>query len=339
MFPDPGEVLLLWQPPQRALPPPVPLKKLRQGSNPGFVGLERRLSAPPGCHGNGTGPRPSARRKQVREPPSSPPSAHGTSSLYQQEVSIAPDGALCTRKPRRRKVSISVAWRPVRKMLRPISKYHLLTTSLVVFWSVQGFVTGQKNSTLIFTKDNNIRNCSCASDIRDCDYSLANLICSCKTVLQQTISRATPGPSYSSDLTLWFSDTAALSLLLNFTSVHNLKLSLCGTAPLPSEYLAVLGLRRLRIHSSAAINAPDQSLIIHNMSNRITKDGSDMEPSKSKNLFYISYLDTALFNGYSSLKSYSVVNVSSISDHFPNLPYCNTITDAPDQTYIVTLIY
>nr|XP_033803539.1 uncharacterized protein C21orf62 homolog [Geotrypetes seraphini]XP_033803540.1 uncharacterized protein C21orf62 homolog [Geotrypetes seraphini]XP_033803541.1 uncharacterized protein C21orf62 homolog [Geotrypetes seraphini] len=226
-------------------------------------------------------------------------------------------------------------------MLRPISKYHLMTTSLLIFWSVHGFVTGQKNTTLIFAKDDNIRNCSCATDIRDCDYSLANLVCSCKTVLQQAISRATPGPSYSSDLTLWFSDTTSLSLLLNFTSVHNLKLSLCGTTPLPSVYLAVLGLRRLRIHSSAATAAPDQSLVIHNLSDRITKDESDLEPRESKNLFYISYLDTALFNGHSLLKSYSVVNVSRISDHFPNLPYSNTITDAPspDQTYIVTLIY
>ncbi|XP_029459433.1 uncharacterized protein C21orf62 homolog [Rhinatrema bivittatum] len=228
---------------------------------------------------------------------------------------------------------------PVRKMLGPLTKHHLLRTGLLVFWIAHNFVAGQKNTTLIFTRDNNIRNCSCSSDVQDCDYSLANLICSCKTVLQHTISRATPGPSYSSELTLWFSDTSALALLLNFTSVHDLKLSLCGAAPLPSEYLAVLGLRRLRVHSSAATNAPDQSLVIYNISDRTAKDGPKQEARESKNFFYISYLDTALFNGYSLLKSYSVVNVSSISDHFPNLPYSNTITDVPNQTYIVTLIY
>lgn len=51
------------------------------------------------------------------------------------------------------------------------------------------FTKGQKYGTLIPTKGNTIQNRSCP-DIRDCDCSLANLMCSCKAVLPLDVEQA-----------------------------------------------------------------------------------------------------------------------------------------------------
>ncbi|KAG8450244.1 hypothetical protein GDO86_002770 [Hymenochirus boettgeri] len=184
-------------------------------------------------------------------------------------------------------------------------------------------VTGQ-NSTILFVSDtNNIRNCSCSTDIRNCDYSLANLMCNCRTAPFH------PRTTYTGRLIVWFSDTSTLGQLLNFTFVRDLKLSSCGPSPLPADYLAIVGLQRLCIY---AANLTERRLSIYNNA-KSTTEGPSQHPTE----VYISYLDTSLFNGQ-NLKSFSVENVRDISKHFPNLPYPSVIS-VTDKSYVVTIIY
>ncbi|CAI9607603.1 unnamed protein product [Staurois parvus] len=210
--------------------------------------------------------------------------------------------------------------------------HHLLLLGFLGLCSISSLVLSQ-NHTLIFSKDNNIRNCSCSSNIHNCDYNLANLECSCKTVLpkNKTGSRL----SYSGNLTIWFSDTSTLGKLVNFTFVQNLKLSLCGTTVLPTDYLAILGLRHLRVQAEAMA---EQSVIIYSSSDQKVKDGPCPTSRDNQSQLHISYLDTSVFNGLPLIKSYSVENISSVLEHFPNLPLSNVITTT-DTSYVVTLIY
>nr|XP_004654500.2 uncharacterized protein C21orf62 homolog [Jaculus jaculus]XP_045006479.1 uncharacterized protein C21orf62 homolog [Jaculus jaculus]XP_045006480.1 uncharacterized protein C21orf62 homolog [Jaculus jaculus]XP_045006481.1 uncharacterized protein C21orf62 homolog [Jaculus jaculus]XP_045006482.1 uncharacterized protein C21orf62 homolog [Jaculus jaculus]XP_045006483.1 uncharacterized protein C21orf62 homolog [Jaculus jaculus]XP_045006484.1 uncharacterized protein C21orf62 homolog [Jaculus jaculu len=207
-------------------------------------------------------------------------------------------------------------------MARPSRSCLLLLSALGIF-ALDCFTKGQ-NSTLIFTKENTTRNCSCPADIRDCDYSLANLICSCKTVLPFAMEPT----SYHSHLTIWFTDTSALGRLLNFTLVRDLKLSLCSSNILPTEYLAVCGLKRLRVSTEAKHSSPEQSLLIHG--------GGD---KGWQNCMFISFLDMALFNRDLSLRSYSVENISSIASDFPDFSYFKTFPVPSHGSYIVTVIY
>ncbi|XP_010583556.1 exosomal polycystin-1-interacting protein [Haliaeetus albicilla] len=196
------------------------------------------------------------------------------------------------------------------------------------------FVRSQKNHTLIFTKENTIRNCSCSADIRDCDYCLANLMCNCKTVLPSTMEKTT----YNSHLTIWFTDTSVLEMLLNFTRVWDLKLSFCGTAPLPTEYLAIWGLRKLRVKKVKG-RFPEQSVTIYSSSSNEKENSLAVHNKDRQMLVYISFLDTSLFNGYSLLKSYSVEDVSSIMEHFPSLLYSDVFSTSDNKSYVVTFIY
>ncbi|XP_025964343.2 exosomal polycystin-1-interacting protein [Dromaius novaehollandiae] len=197
------------------------------------------------------------------------------------------------------------------------------------------FVRSQKNHTLIFTRESTIRNCSCLADIRDCDYSLANLMCNCKTVLPSTMEKT----SYNSNLTIWFTDTSGLEMVLNFTRVCDLKLSFCGTTPLPTEYLIIWGLRKLRVNNKVKGQFPEQSVTIYSSSNNEKGDPFAMHNKDRQMLVYISFLDTSLFNGYSLLKSYSVENVSSITEHFPSLLYSDAFSTSDNKSYVVTFIY
>ncbi|KFQ23582.1 Uncharacterized protein C21orf62, partial [Merops nubicus] len=196
------------------------------------------------------------------------------------------------------------------------------------------FVRSQKNHTLIFSKENTIRNCSCSVDIRDCDYCLANLMCNCKTVLPSTMVKTT----YNSHLTIWFTDTSVLEMVLNFTRVWDLKLSFCGTTPLPTEYLAIWGLRKLRIKKVKGL-FPEQSVTIYSSSTNRKDDSLAVHKKDRQMLAYISFLDTSLFNGYSLLKSYSVENVTSITEHFSNLLYSDVFSTSDNKSYVVTFIY
>ncbi|XP_064323114.1 polycystin-1-interacting protein 1 [Phalacrocorax carbo] len=196
------------------------------------------------------------------------------------------------------------------------------------------FVRSQKNHTLIFTKENTIRNCSCSADIRDCDYCLANLMCNCKTVLPSTMEKTT----YSSHLTIWFTDTSMLEMLLNFTRVWDLKLSFCGTTPLPTEYLAIWGLRKLRVNKVMG-GFPEQSVTIYSSSNNKKEDSLAVHNKDRQPLVHISFLDTSFFNGYSLLKSYSVENISNVTEHFPSLLYSDVFSTSDNESYVVTFIY
>ncbi|XP_074839546.1 exosomal polycystin-1-interacting protein [Carettochelys insculpta] len=216
----------------------------------------------------------------------------------------------------------------------PCHKHYFLLVGFLGF-CLNSSARSQKNKTLIFTKENTIRNCSCSAEIHDCDYSLANLMCSCKTILPYTIDRG----SYHSDLTVWFTDTAVLGMLLNFTVVHYLKLSLCGTTPLPKEYLAILGLKKLRINSEVKGQFLEQNLTIYNSGDNEMRDKLKVLRKDKQMFLYISVLDTSLFNRFSLLKSYSVENVSSITDRFPSLPYSEMFSTTSNKSYVVTFIY
>nr|XP_056714658.1 uncharacterized protein C21orf62 homolog [Euleptes europaea] len=200
---------------------------------------------------------------------------------------------------------------------------------------VERFVQGQKNNTVIFTRENTIRNCTCPDDIgnNDCDYILANLICNCKTVLPNTIDK-----TYYNNLTIWFTDTVMLGMLLNFSAVYDLKLSLCGSVPLSTEYLTIWGLRRLQIKTKHNGQLQEQSLTIFSSYDNDVQDKLKMQCKGRQMINYISVLYTSLFNSYSPLKSYSVENISNVTDHFPSLPYSDIFT-TNNKRYVITFIY
>ncbi|XP_062983651.1 polycystin-1-interacting protein 1 [Elgaria multicarinata webbii] len=224
---------------------------------------------------------------------------------------------------------------PIIMMAVFTQRHHLFLVGFLSF-CVDSFAQGQKNNTLIFTKENTIRNCTCPNDIskNDCDYSLANLICNCKTVLPYTIDK-----TYYDNLTIWFTETFMLGMLLNFTAVDDLKLSLCGTIPLSTKYLTIWGVRQLQIRSEINGQLQEQSLTIYS-SRDSGKQGKLKMPCKERDMItHIAVLDTSLFNGYGPLKSYSVENVSNITDHFPHLPYLDTFFTMNNKSCIVTFIY
>ncbi|XP_008265407.1 exosomal polycystin-1-interacting protein isoform X2 [Oryctolagus cuniculus] len=209
----------------------------------------------------------------------------------------------------------------------PPSGHCLLLLGTLGVFVLQRGTAGQKNSTLILARENAIRNCTCSADIRDCDYSLANLMCSCKTALPLAVERA----SYHGHLTVWFTDTSALGRLLNFTLVQDLKLALCSTNTLPAAYLAICGLRRLRINTESKYASAEQSLLI--------RGGGDGDTEGWPSCLHISFLDVALFNRDSSLKSYSVENVTSTAHDFPDFSYFKTFPVASNASCVVTVIY
>uniref|UniRef100_A0A286XPJ9 Exosomal polycystin 1 interacting protein n=1 Tax=Cavia porcellus TaxID=10141 RepID=A0A286XPJ9_CAVPO len=181
------------------------------------------------------------------------------------------------------------------------SRHSLLLIGALSIFTFDCFTEGQKNSTLIFTKQNTIRNCSCS----------------------QT--------SYSGHLTIWFTDSSVLGRLLNFTLVQDLKLSLCSSNTLPTKYLAICGLKRLRISTEAKYPFPEQSLLIHRLPTSLHKD--------QQTCMYISFLDVALFNRDSSLKSYSIENIASIASDFPDFSYFKAFPMSNNKSYVVTVIY
>lgn len=207
------------------------------------------------------------------------------------------------------------------------SSFCLLLGALGIF-ALDRFAEGQSR-TLIFTKGNTIRNCSCPADIRDCDYSLANLMCSCKSVLPLAMEQT----SYHGHLTIWFTDISTLGHLLKFTLVQDLKLSLCGSNTFPTKYLAVCGLKRLHINTEAKHPSGEQSILIHN-----GREGSSLYKGWQTRVF-ISLLDVALFNRDSSLKSYSIDDISSLTGDFPDFSYFITFPVPNNRSYLVTVIY
>ncbi|XP_052014976.1 uncharacterized protein C21orf62 homolog [Apodemus sylvaticus] len=211
--------------------------------------------------------------------------------------------------------------------MTPRSSFSLLLGVLGIF--ALGHFTEGQNSTLISTEGNSIRNCSCPIDIRDCDYSLANSVCSCKSILPFALEPT----SYHGHLTIWFTDVSTLGHLLKFTLVQDLKLSLCGPDTFPTKYLAICGLKRLCIRTEARHPSREQSLLIHNR-----REGSSLYEGWQAYVF-ISFLDVALFNRDSSLRSYSIDNISSLTRDFPDFSYFKTSPMPNNRSYVVTVIY
>ncbi|KAM9447888.1 exosomal polycystin-1-interacting protein-like isoform 2-T5 [Salvelinus alpinus] len=196
--------------------------------------------------------------------------------------------------------------------------------------------TGPGNSTLLFNSaahGNSLRKCSCSTHIQDCDEALANLLCSCRTMSH---SELTPGGlREQGSLTMWLREPWVLTELLNGSVVPDLRLSYCGPGSLaiPTQYLALFGLRRLRVHIAAqGAPHPEQVLTIASGTEDIEGMGSLASTDPSSSILHVSFLDVALLNGLSSLKAYSVSAppMPTLSKYFPYLPlYPSTALDQP----------
>lgn len=229
----------------------------------------------------------------------------------------------------------------------------LWTLWVLLLPTTVGSSTGPGNSTLLFnsaTHGNSLRKCSCSTNIQDCDEALANLLCSCRTMSH---SELTPGGlREQGSLTMWLREPWVLTELLNGSVVPDLCLSYCGPGSLaiPTQYLALFGLRRLRVHS-AAQGAPhlEQVLTISSRSRDIEGMGclSSTDPASPSSVLHVSFLDVSVLNGLSSLKAYSVSAppMSTLFQHFPHLPlplHPSTSLDQPpepQQDCLLTFIY
>uniref|UniRef100_UPI00398E8469 exosomal polycystin-1-interacting protein-like n=1 Tax=Pristiophorus japonicus TaxID=55135 RepID=UPI00398E8469 len=197
-------------------------------------------------------------------------------------------------------------------------------------------VVRSSNHTLIFQKESNFRNCSCFSSIPDCGFALANLVCNCKTVSSKDIDKASPTFSYGSELVVWVSDTATVGLLLNYSSIPNLRLSLCSPDAVLTEYLVIFGLKKLCVTNRKANAYPLQNITIYSTGGAAVK--SPLQNSTGFS-FYISFLNMALLNGDSKLKAYSVPNVTNMAEYFPDLRYDATSLPSEASSSFVTFIY
>ncbi|KAM4609143.1 exosomal polycystin-1-interacting protein-like [Polymixia lowei] len=210
------------------------------------------------------------------------------------------------------------------------------------------------NTTLLFDSGapgSSLRNCSCSSHVRDCDEALANLLCSCRTVPRSALPPA--GLREPGGLTVWLRESWVLRDLLNRSAVGHLRLSFCGMNPLDSQYLALLGLRTLRIHSAApGVPYPNQEVTVSPVAGGFADGGTppldSLDASPSSSSVHVTLLDTALLNGLSALKAYSVVGprASTLSQHFPNLPLPLTSSDPsdhqapePPRNCVLTFVY
>ncbi|XP_066563163.1 exosomal polycystin-1-interacting protein-like [Amia ocellicauda] len=195
------------------------------------------------------------------------------------------------------------------------------------------------NSTLLYDGSNSIRNCSCASEIQACNYALANILCSCRTIPQSTIITGNIGLTYQGGLTVWVANPWVLNVLVNQSSVQDLRLAACGSSQLSAEYLIVFGLKRLRIFNSAVgAHFPEQVLSIDAVEKSRGKSRAQLSQKLSLP-FQVSFLDVALLNGMSSFKAYSVRNLPSIREFFPYLSVAASPEPADNQQCQVTFIY
>lgn len=177
------------------------------------------------------------------------------------------------------------------------------------------------NATLLFDSGapgGSVRNCSCSAPIQDCDEALANSLCRCHTVLRSALPPA--GLREPEKLTVWVKELWVLEELLNRSMVSHLRLSFCGTKPIKSRYVALLGLRTLRIHSAAPEAAfPTQEITVSPAAGL----SAELEalPFDLSSSLHMTFLDVAVLNGLSALKAYTVVGppAHTFSQHFPHL--------------------
>ncbi|XP_037646820.1 uncharacterized protein C21orf62-like [Sebastes umbrosus] len=213
------------------------------------------------------------------------------------------------------------------------------------------------NTTLLFDSGSppghNLRNCSCSVPVRDCDEALANSLCRCHTVLRSALPPA--GLREPKRLAVWVKELWVLEELLNGSTVCHLRLSFCGIKPMDSQYLALLGLRTLRIHSAAPeAPYPDQEITI-SLAGGVAAE-LDALSFDFSSFFHMTFLDVAVLNGLSALKAYSVVGppAHSLSQQFPHLalplalPSSATPDDPTDpseqaaetlQNLLITFVY
>lgn len=172
-----------------------------------------------------------------------------------------------------------------------------------------------------------MRSCRCPGDIRDCDYSLASLLCRCHG--------ARP-PAPCGRLPVWFTHSAALGLRLNFTLVRDLRLSLCSAHTLPARCLALCSLERLRVTIAAQAGHPaaPQSLLL-------LREPREQHPERpaGPSCADIALLDTGLFNRGSGLKAYSVQIVCDIAGSFPCLSDLGASLSVSNKSRVVTFVY
>nr|XP_015219028.1 PREDICTED: uncharacterized protein C21orf62 homolog [Lepisosteus oculatus]XP_015219030.1 PREDICTED: uncharacterized protein C21orf62 homolog [Lepisosteus oculatus] len=193
-------------------------------------------------------------------------------------------------------------------------------------------VAKHPNSTLLYDRNNSIRNCSCASEIQHCSHAQANILCSCRTIPRSSLNSVNVGLTYQGGLTVWVEDPWVLKDLVNHSCVQDLRLAACGSSPLPPEYLTLFDLKRLHIYNNAAgVRFPEQGLTITTLER--SHEMSNIPP------FQVSFLNVALLNGISLLKAYSVKNLPTIGEYFPNLPLPVSTEPAESQHCQVTFIY
>ncbi|XP_070694761.1 exosomal polycystin-1-interacting protein-like [Pempheris klunzingeri] len=200
------------------------------------------------------------------------------------------------------------------------------------------------NTTLLFDSGApgyNLRNCSCSTLIQDCNEALANSLCRCHTVLRSTLPPA--GLSEPGQLTIWVKEFWVLEELLNRSMVGHLRLSFCGTKPMDSQYLALLGLQTLRIHSPAP-EAPytNQEITVSPTAGVAAELGALSFDFSSS--FHMTFLDLAVLNGLSALKAYSVVGppAHTFFQDFPHLALpvaLATSASEPLQKLLITFVY
>lgn len=101
-----------------------------------------------------------------------------------------------------------------------------------------------------------------------------------------------------------------------------------------SQYLALQGLRTLRIHSAAPeATYPNQEITISPAAGvAVELEALSFDFSSS---FHVTFLDVAVLNGLSALKAYSVVGppAHNLSQTFPHLalPLATPYSAAPDD--------
>lgn len=186
------------------------------------------------------------------------------------------------------------------------------------------------NTTLLFDSGNNLRNCSCSAPVQACDQALANSLCRCHTVLRSSLLAAglrEPGP-----LAVWVTELWVLEELLNSSVVGHLQLSYCGANPLDSQYLALLGLQTLRIHSAApGAPYPDQEITVSPPAGAVAElEAVSFGFSSS---FHVTFVDVAVLSGLSALKAYSVPAppAPALSHFLPHLLFSPPPPAAPDD--------
>lgn len=183
--------------------------------------------------------------------------------------------------------------------------------------------TGPAHTTLLFDGGGpsyNLRNCSCSAVVRDwdCDEALASSLCSCHTVLRSALPPA--GLRQEEQLVVWVKGLWMLEELLNGSTVSHLQLSFCGINPVDSGYLALLGLRNLRIYSAVPGSPYPRQEIAVSPTAGVAAELETLSFNMSSSL-HVTLVDVAVLNGFSTLKAFTVVgpHAHTFSQPVPHL--------------------